>query len=500
VPDTPPSPPPGGKISLDVLAAEAWRRRWRTRPDLFAVEAFTWKAGEGPYPYQLRALRRFAQRRRLAIRGPHNLGKSSAAAWAVLHFALTRSGDPDPNWKVITTASVWRQLEHYLWPEIHRWARRLRWDRLGRPPFTSSELMILNLRLDGGAAIAATSDDAAHLEGAHARCILYVFDEAKTVAPTVFDAAEGAFAGSGSDTVDEAYALAISTPGAPAGRFYDIHACKPGYEDWDRLHITAAEMLAVGKLSEEWMAHRARQWGKDSPLYQNRVLGEFAEQVDGVIPLAWLEAANDRWREWVEAGAQAGAVDVLALDVARLGQDQIKLAIRCGDVVTEIRTLPPQDTMATVGELFAAWRALGGAVVVDVVGVGGGPVDRLRELGCPVAAFNGAAAAVDDGGRRLTDKSGTMEFANMRAAALWSLREQLDPSGYPTQALPPDDELTGDLTAVTWRPTSAGKILMEEKPLVKQRLGRSPDAGDAVAMACFPVAYSAAIEPPAVMV
>jgi hypothetical protein len=55
---------------------------------------------------------------RVAARGPHGLGKTTLASWVVIWFALTRDGD---DWKVITTASAWRQLEKFLWPEIHKW-------------------------------------------------------------------------------------------------------------------------------------------------------------------------------------------------------------------------------------------------------------------------------------------------------------------------------------------------------------------------------------------
>jgi len=65
------------------------------------------------------------------------------------------------------------------------------------------------------------------IEGAHAESLLYIFDESKSIAAPVFDAAEGAFAGPG-----EVFALAQSTPGEPSGRFYDIHARASGLEDW----------------------------------------------------------------------------------------------------------------------------------------------------------------------------------------------------------------------------------------------------------------------------
>ncbi|MGN9837488.1 hypothetical protein ACTMTI_05125 [Nonomuraea sp. H19] len=45
------------------------------------------------------------------------------------------------------------------------------------------------------------------------------------------DAIEGAFSGGRMDGLPEAFALAISTPEPPVGRFSDIHRRAPGLED-----------------------------------------------------------------------------------------------------------------------------------------------------------------------------------------------------------------------------------------------------------------------------
>ena len=239
--------------TLAEIDAELARRSlgvaYRGDPVAFLHDLVSWRPGESPAPYQDEILAELVQRRRVAVRGPHGLGKSMIAAIAVLWFALSRD-----DWKAPTTASAFRQLSKYLWPEIHKWARRLRWDRIGREPFDHHrELQVLGLKLPGGEAFAVASDDAAMIEGAHARRLLYVFDEAKTIPADTWDAAEGAFATAGEATGDEALALAISTPGAPSGRFYDIHSRRPGYEDWWVRHVKLEEAIRAGRVSEEWV-------------------------------------------------------------------------------------------------------------------------------------------------------------------------------------------------------------------------------------------------------
>ena len=80
------------------------------------------------------------------------------------------------------------------------------------------------------------------------------------------------------------------------------------------------------------------------------------------------------------------------------------------------------------------------------------------------------------------DRSGELGFTNKRSAAWWGMRELLEDG---LIALPPDDNLTGDLTAPKWRVMSGGRIQVESKDDIKKRLGRSPDDGDAVVMANF---------------
>jgi len=215
---------------------------YRYDPVAFTHDCIEWPEGRALAPYQEEILGALATKHRAAARGPHGLGKTTTAAIAVLWFALTRNAAGD-DWKIPTTAGARRQLTKYLWPEIHKWARRIRWEKVGRQPFAASELLTLSLKLKCGEAFAVASNSADLIEGAHADCLLYLFDEAKAIPDTTFDAAEGAFSGAGADTGQEAFALAISTPGEPQGRFYAIHSRKPGFEDWYVRHVTLGEAV-----------------------------------------------------------------------------------------------------------------------------------------------------------------------------------------------------------------------------------------------------------------
>lgn len=427
--------------------------------------------------YQGEVMNALTVRRRVAVRGPHGLGKSFMGSVLVNWFATTRNLR-GADWKIITTASAWRHLEVYLWPEIHKWADRIDFETLGMAPYNRrTELLDLRLKLRYGAATAVASNEAERIEGAHADELLYLLDEAKIVPPKTWDSIEGAFSGAGSDTHANAYAFAMSTPGPPSGRFYDIHRRAPGYEDWWTRHVTLEEAIAAGRISREWAEQRRLQWGEDSAIFANRVKGEFhASDEESVIPLAWLEAAIERWHIWDKAGRPPlGGPLWTGVDVGR-GGDETILANRDNWAVT-LEGNRTRDTMATVGLV----QARDGRPIVDVIGVGAGVFDRLRELDTRAVAYTGS------GKTQHRDRSGKLGFANVRSAAYWNLRELLEPAFNPVLALPPDELMISDLTTPRWDLMTGvpPKIQVERKEDVVARLGRSPDRGDSIAMAMW---------------
>jgi hypothetical protein len=349
----------------------------------------------------------------------------------------------------------------------------LNWQKLERAPFKAKqELLDLSLKLQTGEAFALASDNSSMIEGAHAANLLYVFDESKEIPAETWDSAEGAFSSG------NAYWLAYSTPGEPNGRFYDIQSRKQGYQDWKVRHVTLDECIKAGRISPQWVEDRKSQWGEQSAVFQNRVLGEFASSdTDGVIPLAWIERANQRWLEWNESEKKEEFCGV-GCDIARSGDDKTVLAPRFENVISELRRYAKADTMETVGRITGLMNIYKkGIATIDIIGMGAGVFDRLREIGIPVRAFNASAKT------NMMDRSGELSFINCRAAGWWGVRELLQNDEI---ALPPDDKLTGDLTAPKWRVVSGGKIQIEGKEDIQKRLGRSTDDGDAVVMAFFP--------------
>jgi hypothetical protein len=466
-----------------------FKARYRNDPEGFVLDCFEWKEGHGPTDYQLEILRNLPVKKRACVRGPHGLGKTALSAWLVLWFALTRDGE---DWKMPTTAGAWRQLTKFLWPEIHKWARRINWDIVGRMPFDERlELQTLSLKLSTGEAFAVASNKPDLIEGAHADCLFYLYDESKAIGDDTFDAAEGAFSNAGEGTLNEAYAAAFSTPGEPQGRFYDIQSRKAGFEDWWARAVSLDEVIAAGRVARDWAAQRARQWGAESALYIRRVLGNFAsDDESGVIPLSWIEAAQERWQEWVEAG-KPGQLEALGIDVGgggdpsvlaklyRVNEPELMHIKRAVDTLEYENSGDPLAIGSIAARILNKFPAL--RTVVDVIGLGAGTASELRRSFSRILGFvAGGKVPTDARGNELTDKSGDLLFADARTWAWWTMREMLDPQYGEGWALPPDDRLTGDLTAPKWREWGKGRIKVESKDDIRKRLKRSTDAADAV--------------------
>lgn len=201
------------------------------------------------------------------------------------------------------------------------------------------------------------------------------------------------------------------------------------------------------------------------------------------IPTEWAKAAQRRWKPTPPVGVPMCSMGV---DVAQGGLDQTVIAIRFDDWFSPLVAIPGAQTPggSDVAGAVLAKRHDNATVVVDLGGGWGG--EALAHL-----SRNGVENAVGYMGvkesvRRTKDNQ--LRFANVRTEAYWRLREALDPDqlGGATLALPEDKELLADLSAPTFS-TKSGKggmvIHLEPKDALVKRLGRSPDKGDAVAMA-----------------
>lgn len=223
------------------------------------------------------------------------------------------------------------------------------------------------------------------------------------------------------------------------------------------------------------------------PLRSQLLFGDFragvADDAWQCIPTAWIKAAMARWRA---RPAPDVALTITGLDVAHGGKDQTVKADRYGDWFAPLKVWPGVETPTgnAAAVLVARDHDPAASINVDAIGYGASAAERLAEK--PPQGFGLRAKAVNVAeGTTYRDKSRRFKMINKRAEMYWRLREDLDPDNNPTLCLPDDPELLADLVAPRYEITTSG-IKIEAKKDIIERIGRSPDKGDAVALAMLP--------------
>jgi hypothetical protein len=412
---------------------------------------------------------------KIAVFGPHGLGKSVLASLIILW-----AGAVSPDCKIVSTASAWRQLEHFLWPEVHKWHSKTNWGKVVEAGGVRPRLFSLECHFGPqSTAFAVASDQPSSIEGAHAKRVVYIFDESKAIASGTWESAEGAFS-----TPGDHIQIALSTPGDTSGVFYSICARQKGYEKWKVRHVTLRDAIRAGRITMEWAKEKRAQWGKDSPAYQTRVWGIFAtDSPDAIIPLSWVEAAVQRWYGWAKSGKSLEGKNVIGADTAGRGVDMTAIYHRFGNTIIRIDRFRKSQPMELAGKLK---NDMGQRAILNIdvsYGEGAGTAYRISEF----PGYRSRINFVNFSSKTpKTDRTGVITFVNVRALMWWNMREMLDPENGENVALPDDELLIGDLVSVRRMPMrSDGKLLIESKEDIKKRIGRSTDDGDACCLAFY---------------
>lgn len=391
-------------------------------------------------------------KRRFTVRAGHGVGKSTVEAWLILWFLLFKRPV-----KIPVTANSQDQLRDVVWAEVALWHRKL-------PPFlkdmidVSAERVTVKALPEEAFAVARTArpERPEALQGFHSDNLAFFIEEASGIDDVIFETAGGALSSR------KSWVFMFGNPTRTSGYFYRSH--HEAREQWRCYHVPCQHSSRVGP---EYAAGIALEYGEDSNVYRVRVLGEFPlSEDDSVIPLGLIEAAIGREVVPTEAGI------VWGLDVARFGDDSTALAKRKGNMLLEpVVEWRKMDLMQTAGRIAKEYNdtPIGkrpGAINVDVIGMGGGVVDRLRELGLPVRGINVGEAPAVDAARYMRQRD-----------ELWFLgREWFDSRAV---CIPEDDKLVSELVGPKYRLESSGKLKVESKDDMKKRGVKSPNRADA---------------------
>jgi hypothetical protein len=446
------------------LAGETGPRDWQTDGlrDIGARLAAGYAPGEALMPVLM------------AVASGHGIGKSTFLAW-MADWAMSTCVDC----KVVLTANTGDQLRTKTMPEIVKWFQL----SINRDWFDVTATSITSRmpghdrswRMD---AVTWSENRLAAFAGLHnkGKRIVLLFDEASGIADPVWEVAQGAL----TDVDTEIVWIAFGQPAEVTGAFFK--AITEQKDVWKALQIDSRTVPGTNlKLFEQW----AKMYGEDSDFFRVRVRGVFPRSGSNqFIPTELVADAMSPDREAV--GFLTDPM-IMGVDVARNdgGGDQTVLRFRKG---RDARTHKPvklrtRDTML-IAATVAEWaRKLNcDAVFIDGGGVGGGVVDRCRQIGVYGVIEVQFGAAAD----RITFDDTRPAYFNKRAEMWGNCREWLNGG-----ALDDDPELRAQLGGVNYTfqlKDGRDAILLEPKAAVKLRTGSSPDDADALVLTfAYPV-------------
>lgn len=447
------------RIPAGVRTLDDFLTRYAPDSALFIEEVFEIDL----YPWQRAVCAEYdAGRRGISVASGHGVGKGWLLALLAIHHILTRFPQ-----KTICTAPSAGQLYQALWNDIKIFINRL-------PPvlFELLDVRADSIHLTAApnesfiAARTSRADQPEAMQGIRSEgWTLVLGDEASGIPDSVFEAGRGSMSGFRVTTI------LTGNPIRTSGFFYDTH-----HRLKDRWFTLNVSCLDIPHITPDYVEECKQLYGEDSARFQYRVLGQFpTADEETLIAADLVEGAKLRDVEPV-----ARAPIVWGLDVARSGADKSALAKRQGNVVLEpVKTWAERDLMTLCGRIIAEFKATPrhqrpAELCIDVIGLGAGVVDRLREVGpdempeCAIRGINVAEAPPVQG-----------PYVNLRAALWHDLRDWFTARDC---RIPNDERLIAQILAAKAQFTSNGKIKMESKDDIKRRGLPSPDSADALVL------------------
>lgn len=437
--------------------------------------------GAEPDEQQALILNSIAHNQMTTVRSGHGVGKSTVEAWAVLWFMMTR---PYP--KIPCTAPTQHQLFDILWAEISKWKRQSK--ALEEVLVWTKAKLYMKGKSEEWFAVARTASKPDALQGFHADNVFFIIDEASGVDDKIFEPVLGSLSTTG------ARLLMCGNPTQLSGFFYDSH--HKNLANYSAFHIDGRSSTRV---DQEYVNMITTMYGEDSDVFRVRVAGDFPLAEDDVyIPLPLLEKSINTEYHPLKKPYQMA----IGCDVARFGDDKTVIGWRTDEKVGFWKKRRGQDTMKTADDIVECGMSMVQKyklekekdspipIKVDDSGVGGGVVDRLKQLKRlnPDKLWWMEIYPIHFGmkiNHKFYDDSTTYMMSVVK-----NLLQPFDEEGNekPVEIIIPDDaNLIAQLSGRKYHLTDNAKIRVESKKVMKARNLPSPDEADCLLLVCVPV-------------
>ena len=204
-------------------------------------------------------------------------------------------------------------------------------------------------------------------------------------------------------------------------------------------------------------------------IFRQEFLCDFSASTDNA--LITLDEVDAAMRRPIVSETAAAWPLVIGVDVARFGDDATVFFRRRGQVAFMPDVMRKLSNVDVAHRLLACINEHRPAFVCIDQGQGTGVIDLVRSL---IRTPETSIVEVPFGSRALKPE----RFFNRRAEMWVAIRDWLRAGG----RLPPGDALRADLTAPTYDYDASGRLRLEAKDLIKERLRRSTDLADALAL------------------
>jgi hypothetical protein len=388
----------------------------------------------------------------MAAASGHGVGKSALVAWVVQWFMSTR-----PNPEIVVTANTKEQLTSKTWRELKKWQELAINGHLFEYHKTSYALK--------GAedtwvarAVPWSEHNSDAFQGTHEKHVLVIFDEASAIPDIIWEVASGAMSTPGAMQVN------FGNPTKNVGRFRECW--RRFAHRWRTYEIDARDVKITNK---QRIKEEIEDNGLDSDYVRIRWLGKFPERSSTqLISTSLVEAAQRR--EYKELDIPVGTPLVAGIDLARKGGDRNVVRLRRGPKLLRKKlSFREGDSMkaATRISLFLQ-EEQPDVIYGDAIGVGGPILDRLRQLGHDDIIDVEVGMPAEEPKR----------WFNKRMEIWQRMLRWLEFADIPAE----DQALAEDLLGPEYLYDAKERPQLESKDDIRDRIGRSPDDGDAVAL------------------
>ena len=392
-------------------------------------------------------------------------GKTAVLAWLCWNFLLTRMHP-----KIGAISITGKNLHDNLWPEMAKWQKR---SALLTNLFEwGSERIALKAHPETWFMSARTWPQSANeqelgetLAGLWAENVMFVLDEAGGIPIPVMRTAE-AVLGQARDGKREAHIVMAGNTTSNTGCLYEAAITRRHL--WKVYEITADpdDPKRTQRIDLEYSRRQIAEYGRDNPWVMINILARFPSQ--GVNQMISADQIKDCMGRHLHLHAYDWAPRILGGDPAEFGDDRSVLFPRQGLAYFTPLVLREMDSIQIAGHWGAKaleWDAH--SIQIDSTGgYGAGPISILRDRGFSVVGAN------------FSEKPFNARFYNKRAEMIWTLCEHLkEGASLPREGC---DDIIAELSSMTYGYKN-DKIIVEDKKLIKARLGRSPDLADAAA-------------------